>query len=159
MPSPFTPFTTIISSKNMAPKFHNPKLPFCFFLSCNTQRISLLILWEDLPQTTHQNLTIFKPHKNKKRKTKHLFFFLLQITPLNVFHWNSIFPASTPSIHSFLPQFVVFSSDTVITFNLSFSFIGGLSLTNHLPFPPYFITPTKISSFFYPFISIKSKLS
>ena len=41
-----------------------------------------------------------------------------------------------PSIHSSLPQFVVFSSETVITFNLSFSFIGGLSLTNHLPFPP-----------------------
>ena len=61
--------------------FKTPNYPFHSFALSGTKDKPAGSV-KDLPQTTHQNLTIFKPHKNKKRKTKTCFFLLQVKQPL-----------------------------------------------------------------------------
>lgn len=136
-----TQFTSIWVTQShkhiaLAQKFHTPKYPFAY-LSCETQRISLLWFCERGSATNNSsesyNFQTLKIKKNKK--IKH-FFLPQNMTPLNAFHWNLISTASTPSIHFSLPHFVVFSCETMITLNLSFpSQVDTQSPTTYY-FPP-----------------------
>jgi len=121
-----------------------------------------VILWKRICHKQPIRILQFSNLKNKNKKQSIFFpspkYNTLKCLPLklNLHSFNAFHPFS-------LPHFVVFSSETMITLNLSFSFIGGHSVTNHLLFPPdlktiLYPSHKKTSPIFYPFISTKSKL-
>lgn len=161
-----TQFTSIWVTQShkhiaLAQKFHTPKYPFAY-LSCETQRISLLWFCERGSATNNSSESYnFQTLKIKKKIKKNKTFFpspkydTLKCLPLklNLHSFNAF--------HSFFPSTLcgVFLWDND---NLEsvLSFTGGHSVTNHLLFPTRSQNHTlSLPQKIHPFISTKSKLS